>query len=194
MTFVSVTNILLCLLCVGVLVQSARMLRSFRAVRTGDLSETVKQLDRSTDQARQVLSDLRRVLSNEGQASAHALASAESLRDELSLMVGIGNAVAERIAEAAEAAKTVSTKQTVQAEATASTRTRAKRSRGGRSRAQQGSAKPVTAEGLEAKPAPKAKGKAKEIGTEGTDTPLLAAVPVQSSASVTLLPHLSKAA
>ncbi len=42
----------------------------------------------------------------DGAANAHAIASGTSMREELSLMVGIGNAVAERIMDAAEAAST----------------------------------------------------------------------------------------
>lgn len=202
MTFVSVTNILLCLLCVGVLVQSARMLRSFRTVRTSDLGETVKQLDRATDQARQVLSDLRRVLATEGQASAHGLSVAEALRDELSLMVGIGNAVAERLAEAAQAVKVAPIKgnrtKTVEAETAAdgnpSTHTRAKRSRGGRPRGQQNAVKVPTAEKLKSKVRSAVSGKGKKVMAGGSDTPLLTAIAVQPKASVSVLPRLSKAA
>ena len=42
----------------------------------------------------------------EGAANAHAVARGEEIRDELSVMVGIANAVVERIMEAAEANRT----------------------------------------------------------------------------------------
>jgi len=61
----------------------------------------VTQIDRATSQARVVLGDLKRVLSTDGAAQASAIAAAEEIRDELTLMVGIGNAVADRIMDAA---------------------------------------------------------------------------------------------
>lgn len=101
MTFAVFTNLVLMMLCVAVLVQSARMMRSFNAIKSGDLGETVRQLDRATAQARGVLAELKQILSTDGVANARTIASGESLRDELSVMVGIGNAVAERIMDAA---------------------------------------------------------------------------------------------
>lgn len=101
MTFAIFINLLLALLCVAVLVQSARMMRSFNAIKSGDLAETVKQLDRATAQARGVLAELKTILATDGAATTRTIASGETLRDELSVMVGIGNAVAERIMEAA---------------------------------------------------------------------------------------------
>lgn len=101
MTFATFTNVALMLLCVAVLVQSARMMKSFSAIRSGDLGATVKSLDNATAQARSVLAELRETLATDGAANARAIASGEALRDELSVMVGIGNSVAERIMEAA---------------------------------------------------------------------------------------------
>lgn len=101
MTFATIINVALMLLCVAVLVQSARMMRSFRAIKSGDLGDMVKSLDNATAQARTVLGELRELLATDGAANARSIASGEALRDELSVMVGIGNAVAERIMEAA---------------------------------------------------------------------------------------------
>ncbi len=101
MTFATFTNLVLMLLCVAVLVQCARMMRSFNAIKSGDLGETVKQLDRATAQARGVLAELKTILATDGAATTRTIASGETLRDELSVMVGIGNAVAERIMDAA---------------------------------------------------------------------------------------------
>ncbi|GFE73374.1 MULTISPECIES: DUF6468 domain-containing protein [Novosphingobium] len=101
MTFATTINVVLILLCVSVLVQSARMSRRLRTLRDTQLAEGVAQLERATGQARAVLGDLKRVLSTDGQAQATAIAAAEEIRDELTLMVGIGNAVADRIMEAA---------------------------------------------------------------------------------------------
>ncbi|RJF85744.1 DUF6468 domain-containing protein [Sphingomonas cavernae] len=101
MTFATFTNLVLMALCVAVLIQCARMMRSFNAIKSGDLGETVKQLDRATAQARSVLAELKTILATDGAATTRTIASGESLRDELSVMVGIGNAVAERIMDAA---------------------------------------------------------------------------------------------
>lgn len=104
MTFATFTNLIVSFLCAGVVLQSMRMMRNIREMKSGDLSETVKSLDRATAQARGVLAELKTVLSTDGAANVKTIASGESLRDELSLMVGIGNAVADRIMEAAAAA------------------------------------------------------------------------------------------
>ncbi|MPS71221.1 DUF6468 domain-containing protein [Novosphingobium aerophilum] len=101
MTFTTVINVALILLCVSVLVQSARMSRRLRIMRDTQLADSVTQIDRATNQARIVLGDLKRVLATDGKAQASAIAAAEEIRDELSLMVGIGNAVADRIMDAA---------------------------------------------------------------------------------------------
>ena len=107
MTFATVINLALVLLCAGVLVQCSRMMRSLRAVQSGDLQAMVSSLDNVTVQARSVLSDLKVLLSTEGAANARVVESAEALRDELSVMVGIGNAMAERIVEATAEARQV---------------------------------------------------------------------------------------
>lgn len=168
MTFASVTNILLMLLCVGVLVQSVRLMRSVRAVRTGDLGDTVRHLDRATDQARDVLAELKRLLATDGQSNARALAQAETLRDELSVMVGIGNAVAERIMAAAETANGEKKVEVPADDKPAPVRVRAKRTRGGRGRT------------------PKTARKDEAVMTPVEDAP--------AGEVVALLPHLSKAA
>jgi hypothetical protein len=104
MTFAIFTNLIVAGLCVAVVLQSVRMMRNIQAIKSGDLADTVKALDRATAQARQVLGELKDVLTTDGAANARTITSGETLRDELSVMVGIGNAVAERIMEAAAAA------------------------------------------------------------------------------------------
>jgi hypothetical protein len=104
MTFASFTNLVVAALCVAVLLQSVRMMRSIRAMKSGDLGDTIASLDRATAQARGVLADLKDVLTTDGAANIRTIASGETLRDELSVMVGIGNAVADRIMDAATAA------------------------------------------------------------------------------------------
>lgn len=101
MTFVVFSNLVLMLLCVAVIVQSLRMAKSFRSFRSCALNDSVAQLDRATGQAKAVLAELRTLLANDGAAQVRAIASGEALRDELSVIVGIGNSIAERIVEAA---------------------------------------------------------------------------------------------
>jgi hypothetical protein len=107
MTFATLTNVVLILLCGAVLVQSVRMMRSFETMKKGGLKEVVEALDRSTAQARHVLGDLKETLRTEGAANARNVARGEEMREELTMMVGIANAVAERIVETVEAAKTL---------------------------------------------------------------------------------------
>ncbi len=123
MTFATFTNLIVSILCVAVVLQSMRMMRNVREIKSDNFSDTIKSLDQATTQARTVLADLKAVLTTDGAANVRSIAYGETLRDELSLMVGIGNAVADRIVEAAataerhkdEAAKTA--RQSAKAEA-----------------------------------------------------------------------------
>tara|TARA_Y100000815_G_scaffold274370_1_gene308239 strand:- start:163 stop:663 length:501 start_codon:yes stop_codon:yes gene_type:complete len=99
------TNILTIVLCLAVLVQSSRMMRSLRKVKDGALSDTVKALDIATVQARAVLSDMKRTLSGDCAENARLVAEARGLRDELSVMIGIADSTAERIAGAVSSAR-----------------------------------------------------------------------------------------
>lgn len=102
MTFATLTNIVLILLCGAVLVQSVRMMRSFETMKKGGLKEVVEALDKATAQARHVLGDLKETLRTEGAANARTVAKGEEMREELAVMVGIANAVAERIVQTVE--------------------------------------------------------------------------------------------
>jgi Domain of unknown function (DUF6468) len=99
MSFVTLTNILVMMLCIAVLVQSVRILRSFRNFNAVDLTATVTALDKSTAQARMVLSELKETLRTDCAGFARTLAESETLREELAMMIGIANAAAERIVE-----------------------------------------------------------------------------------------------
>ena len=105
MTFATFTNIIVILIGGAVLVQSVRMMRSFRAVKDGGLKDMVTALDRATGQARSVLADLKDTLRTEGAANARVLAQSETIRDELTVMIGIANAAAERMLDSVEASK-----------------------------------------------------------------------------------------
>jgi len=104
MSFATVANLLTAILCAAVLVQSVRMMRSLKAVRGGAIREVVDALDRSTGQARLVLGELKQALAECGGA-AQAVGDARAIADELTVMVGIANASADRMAEAANGAR-----------------------------------------------------------------------------------------
>ena len=103
MTFATFTNVIVILLCCAVLVQSVRMMRSFQAVKDGGLKDMVAALDTATGQARAVLSEMKETLRTDAAAHARTVAQGEVMREELTVMVGIANAVAERILETVEA-------------------------------------------------------------------------------------------
>lgn len=151
MTFVTFSNVMMLLLCVAVIVQTLRMGKSIRDLRTTSLNDSVAQLERATGQARTVLGELKTLLANEVVAQSRGAANGEALRDELAVMVGIGNSVADRIMEAVAAQNAVKAAEADAKEASA----RRQGSRKLRSRASAGRRKasaatapvlPVTAE------------------------------------------------
>lgn len=100
MTFSTLTNFMTMLFCAAVLVQSVRMMRCLRAVKGAAFGEMLAALDASTAQAKTVLADLRDTLRIDCTANARVIASGEAMREELTVMAGIADAVAERIVEA----------------------------------------------------------------------------------------------
>lgn len=103
MSFEILTSVATMIFCSAVLVQSVRMMRSLRAVKEGALSDVVGALDASTAQARIVLSELRQTL-HDCAGSARTLANGKEIAEELSVMIGIANATAERLVDAAASA------------------------------------------------------------------------------------------
>lgn len=103
MNLSSLANIVTACFCLAVLVQSVRMMRALKAMKEGGLSEVVEALDRSTAQARGVLSELKATL-GECARSERGLRDGRELADELGVMIGIANASAERLMEAADVA------------------------------------------------------------------------------------------
>lgn len=100
MTASDATNILTILMCIAVLVQSVRMMRSLKATRESTLAEAAEALDRATAAANHVLGELKRTLKDDSRATAEALREGAALREELIVMVGIANSVAERLVDA----------------------------------------------------------------------------------------------
>lgn len=105
MSFSILTNIITMMFCGAVLIQSVRLIRCLRAVKGVAFGEMVAALDRSTIQAKAVLKDLREILQNDCAANARVIASGVAMRDELTVMTGIADAVAERIVSAVELSK-----------------------------------------------------------------------------------------
>ncbi|WP_375195246.1 hypothetical protein [Sphingobium sp.] len=101
MTFVTLVNMIMILLSAAVILQTMRMARNMREIRGSALNDSVARLEHAADQAKLVLGQMKSLLATEVVAQGRAVAASEALRDELSVMVGIGNAVAERILEAA---------------------------------------------------------------------------------------------
>jgi hypothetical protein len=119
MNFAVITNILTMALCIAVLVQSVRMMRSLKAVKEGALTDVVTALDRSTVQARAVLSELKAALV-ECAGNARVLNEGKSMADELGVMIEIANNTAERLVQAAADANRASIVDGAEADADAS--------------------------------------------------------------------------
>jgi hypothetical protein len=107
-----ITNVITSLFCAAVLVQTVRLSRAVHKLRHAGLIEVVASLEAATDTSQQALGALTKVLSAEGPPLEAAVRGARdlraqltALRDELSLMIDIGNGVAERILAAANGAR-----------------------------------------------------------------------------------------
>lgn len=103
MTFATIINVILSGLCVIVVVQSLRVVKGMREIRELSLDKAVTQIDAATTRAQAVLTELKMVLGSTTAVQNRAIVEGEALRDELELMIGIGNSVADRITEAATA-------------------------------------------------------------------------------------------
>ena len=100
MTVATMSNIALAILCFGVIIQSLRLSKRLRAVADGSIGRTVTSLDHATNEARTVLEGLRHTLSGEGAEVAQQVNAARELAEELGVMVGIADAMANRLSEA----------------------------------------------------------------------------------------------
>ena len=100
MSLALMSQLITILLCIGVIVQATRMMRELKAVTNGDMSAVVTGLDRATLQASAVLADLKRTLGTDGAALAQALADGQELQEELTMLIGIANSMAERLVDA----------------------------------------------------------------------------------------------
>lgn len=103
MSFATTINIVTIILCCAVLVQCARMTRSLQAFREADLPGTAAALDLATGEARRVLREISDLLSSEADPRVRSLEEARGIADELAVMIGIANATADRLLDAARA-------------------------------------------------------------------------------------------
>ena len=101
MSFTTTTNFITILFCLAVLVQSVRMMRSLKTIKEGQFDKTVSTLETATAQAHNVLTELKRTLATDGIANVRTLAEAKEIREELDVLVGIANSMAERLVTAA---------------------------------------------------------------------------------------------
>lgn len=102
MSFVHVSEILMTLLCCAVLVQTMRLMRALRTLKDGSLSRVIDALDHATGQARMVLAEMKTTLTNAA-ATSKVVADGRHMAEELGVMIGIADASAERLLEAASA-------------------------------------------------------------------------------------------
>jgi hypothetical protein len=101
MTFATTVNLVTIILCVAVLVQSTRMMRSLAVFRATDLPGTARALELATSGATDVLNELRVALSQNAEPTLRNLADAQAIGDELGVMIGIANATADRLLDTA---------------------------------------------------------------------------------------------
>lgn len=100
MSFALGINLALVMLCALVLLQSARMMRRIRELKADDLHGTVQALDHAAGQARQVLEEMRSLLTGDMAGAFRTVRTAQALQEELTILIGIGNALADRIIDA----------------------------------------------------------------------------------------------
>ncbi len=103
MTFASATSIASILLCIAVLVQSVRLMRALEAVKGGGLGQIVGSVDTATAEARRVLGQLTALLRGDLSMTAQTLQQGKAMVEELTVMTGIADAIAERIVAVAGA-------------------------------------------------------------------------------------------
>lgn len=100
MNIAIMSQLLLGILCGGVIVQTVRLMRRLATVADGRLGEAVRALDTATREARSVLGGLRQALGGDGAAVAREVLAARALSEELRMMIGIADAMAERLSQA----------------------------------------------------------------------------------------------
>lgn len=103
MTFATMTNIATMILCIAVLIQTVRLMTMLATVKGGALTDMVKALDVATHEARQVMAGLSALLQGDVAQTSRTLIEGKTMVEELTIMTGIANAIAERIVDAVSA-------------------------------------------------------------------------------------------
>lgn len=99
MNLAIVSDIATMIFCTAVLIQTVRLMRCLAVVRGGELTGMVRALDASTAEARKVLGRLTELLDRDLAVTVRTLDESKSMLDELTVMTGIANAIAERIVD-----------------------------------------------------------------------------------------------
>lgn len=103
MNFATLTNIATMFFCTAVLLQSVRLMHLLRAVKSGGFDTVVSSVDSATGRAHAVLCELKLVLA-QCAATTGIVDEGRELTEELGIMIGIGNATAERLIDAGRSA------------------------------------------------------------------------------------------
>lgn len=103
MSFATLTNVATMLFCIAVLIQTMRLMRCLDTVKGGALTDVIAALDTSTAEARRVLAHLTEILRTDVAATSQMIDQGKAMIEELSVMTGIADAIAERIVDAAGA-------------------------------------------------------------------------------------------
>jgi ABC-type transporter Mla subunit MlaD len=93
-----ISNIVTAMLCIAVLVQSIRLMRGIQAVRKTDISAMVGAMEKATAEARHVLTDIKETITGPVANTAELIRKGDDMREELSTLISIADAMAERLA------------------------------------------------------------------------------------------------
>lgn len=89
--------VMLMFLCIGVLVQTSRLMRNIKMLRSINFKQMILAVDRSAEQARQVTYEMKEALGGCVAANNLSLEAAQDLRDELSLISEVANSAGDRM-------------------------------------------------------------------------------------------------
>lgn len=102
MSFATAADIATMFFCAAVLVQTLRLMRLLKLMRDSGFGDMVGALERATAEARQVLGRLTELMRGDVAVTTQTLADGQRMIEELTVMTGIANAVADRIVDASD--------------------------------------------------------------------------------------------
>ncbi|KQN90030.1 hypothetical protein ASE95_15045 [Sphingomonas sp. Leaf231] len=116
MTTAQITSMVLIVLCIGVMFQSARLTWLLRQMRPSEFAKIIAPIDQSTAASRRVLDDLLRSLAAESEEQAAMIEKSLKMRreldalcEEMTIIIGVGDSLADRITGAVNAAAAAAT-------------------------------------------------------------------------------------